>query len=94
MRSISSGSSMLAITFRHPPQRTHCSISTPNTRCKRRAQFRRMPLGVGRSRVVARSRAPGPLPPGVIAARSLRDFAGQALLVVKIDGDVSAVLAA
>jgi DNA-directed RNA polymerase sigma subunit (sigma70/sigma32) len=35
---MSSGSSMLAITFRRRPQRTHCSISIPNTRFKRRAQ--------------------------------------------------------
>jgi putative transposase len=29
---MSCGSSMLAITFSFPPQRTHCSISIPNTR--------------------------------------------------------------
>jgi hypothetical protein len=29
---MSSGSSMLAITFSRPPQRTHCSISIPNDR--------------------------------------------------------------
>ncbi len=39
MRSMSSGSSMLEITSSRPPQRTHCSISIPNTRFKRRAQF-------------------------------------------------------
>jgi hypothetical protein len=47
MRSISSGSSMLAINCRRPPQRAHCSISIPNTRFKRRAQFSRMFFGVG-----------------------------------------------
>jgi glutamate racemase len=31
---------MLAITFKRPPQRTHCSISIPNTRFRRRAQAR------------------------------------------------------
>jgi hypothetical protein len=51
MRSISSGSSMLAITFTRPPQRTHCSISIPNTRFSRRAQFRGEPGGGFGSRV-------------------------------------------
>jgi hypothetical protein len=36
-----------------PPQCTHCSISMPNTRFRRRAQFMRMSRGVGRSWVVA-----------------------------------------
>ncbi len=31
IRAMSSGSSMLAITFKCPPQRAHCSISIPNT---------------------------------------------------------------
>jgi hypothetical protein len=39
IRSISSGSSMLAITRKRPPQRAHCSISIQNTRFKRRAQL-------------------------------------------------------
>jgi hypothetical protein len=30
--------SMLAITFKRPPQRRHCSISISNTPFKRRAQ--------------------------------------------------------
>jgi MacB-like protein len=49
MRSISSGYSMLAITCKRPPQRTHCSISMPNTRFKRRAQFSATCFGIGRS---------------------------------------------
>jgi hypothetical protein len=61
---------MLAITFSRPPQRAHCSISIPNTRFSRRAQFRRRSFGVGDSGATARLRALGPLPPGVIAARS------------------------
>jgi hypothetical protein len=68
MRSISSGSSMLAITLSRPPQRAHCSISTPNTRFKRRAQFSATCFGVARSGV--RLRAFDPRPAGVIAARS------------------------
>lgn len=37
MRSISSGSSILAITFSRPPQRAHCSISIPhNAEAQRR----------------------------------------------------------
>jgi len=64
------GSSMLAITLRRPPQRTHCSISIPNTRFRRRAQFMRTCLGCPRSGGVARLCAPGPLPAGGIAARS------------------------
>jgi hypothetical protein len=43
IRSINSGSSMFAITFKRPPQRAHCSISIPNTRLRRRAQFMRAP---------------------------------------------------
>lgn len=41
------GSSMLAIAFKRPPQRTHCSISIPNTRSRRRAQLMRMAFGAG-----------------------------------------------
>jgi hypothetical protein len=67
---MSSGSSMLAITFSRPPQRTHCSISMPNTRFKRRAQVSRIASGAGRCAAAARVRAPVPLPAGVIAARN------------------------
>jgi len=71
IRSISSGSSMLAITFKWPPQRAQCSISIPNTRFKRRAQFSRISFGVGDSAgATAHFDDPGPFPPGVIAARS------------------------
>jgi hypothetical protein len=35
---MSSGSSMLASTFKRPPQRAHCSISIPKTPLRRRAQ--------------------------------------------------------
>jgi hypothetical protein len=59
---------MLAITFTRPPQRTHCSISIPNTRFSRRAQFRDTCFGVGRSG--SRLGAFDPRPAGVIAARS------------------------
>jgi hypothetical protein len=45
-----SGSSMLAITFNRPPQRAHRSISIPNTRFKRRAQFIRVASGAGARR--------------------------------------------
>jgi hypothetical protein len=68
MRSISFGSSMLAITCSRPPQRAHCSISIPNTRFKRRAQFSRLSLGVGCSGTASR-RFWAPLPAGVTAAR-------------------------
>jgi hypothetical protein len=50
---MSSGSSMLAITFNRPPQRTHCSISIPNTRFRRRAQLSRMSFGVGYDKIVS-----------------------------------------
>jgi hypothetical protein len=41
---MSSGSSILAITFNRPPQRTHCSISIPNTRFRRRAKIDRFSM--------------------------------------------------
>jgi hypothetical protein len=40
---------MLAITLSRPPQRAHCSISIPNTRFSRRAQFNATYFGVGPS---------------------------------------------
>jgi hypothetical protein len=43
-----------------PPQRTHCSISMPNTRLRRRAQFIRTSFGSGGSEVTARLPAPAP----------------------------------
>ena len=70
IRSISAGSSMLAITLSRPPQRTHCSISMPNTRFSRRAHVMATCFGVGRSHAPARRRAPDPRPAGVIAARN------------------------
>jgi hypothetical protein len=59
----------MLITFNRPSQRAHCSISIPNTRFRRRAQFMRMALGVGGSAAAALLR-PRSLPAGVIAARS------------------------
>lgn len=68
IRSISSGSSMRAITLKRPPQRSPCSISIPSTRFRRRAQFSATCFGDGRSDV--RLRASDPRPAGVIVARS------------------------
>jgi hypothetical protein len=59
---------MLAITSSLPPQRAHCSISIPNTRLGRRAQFSVTCFGVSRSG--SRLGAFDPCPAGVIAARS------------------------
>jgi hypothetical protein len=59
---------MLAITSRRPPQRAHCSISIPNTRFRRCAQFSATCFGVAISGV--QLRAFDPRPAGVIAARS------------------------
>ena len=58
---------MLAITSSRPPQRAHCSISMPNTRLSRRAQFNATCFGIDRSGSL---RAFDPRPAGVIAARS------------------------
>jgi hypothetical protein len=68
MRSISSGSSMLAITSSRPPQRAHRSISMPNVRLRRGAQFGATCFGVVRSGVRLLPFAPRST--GVIAARS------------------------
>jgi hypothetical protein len=51
-----------------PPQRTHCSISIPNTRFSRCAQFSATCFGVARS--ASPLGAFEPRPAGVIAARS------------------------
>jgi hypothetical protein len=67
---MTSGSSMLAITLSPPPQLTHCSISIPNTRCRRRVHVMATCFGVGRSGAVMRLRAENPRPAGVIAARN------------------------
>ena len=79
IRSLSSGSSMLAITFNRPPQRTHCAISIPNTRFRRRAQFIRTSSGAGRSGGAARFCAPAPLPAMALergATRQVHDVPG------------------
>ena len=68
MRSISSGSSTLAVTASRPPQRAHRSISMPNTRFSRRAQLSATCFGLTRSG--ARLRAFDPRPASVIAERS------------------------
>jgi hypothetical protein len=61
---------MLAITLKRPPQRAHCSISIPNARFKRRAQFMRTSWEVGAAPTAARCLTPVPRPAGVIAARN------------------------
>jgi Ribonuclease HepT-like len=68
--SASSGSSMLAITRKRPPQRAHCSIWIPNTRFRRRAHVIATRWGIGGSGAAARLRDAAPLPAGVIAARN------------------------
>jgi hypothetical protein len=40
---------MLAITFSRPPQRTHCSISMPNTRLSLAAHVNATCFDVGRT---------------------------------------------
>ena len=55
---------------RRAPQRAHCSISMPNTRLRRRAQFSPTCFRVGHSGVRLCTFAPRPA--GVIAARSDR----------------------
>ena len=46
---MTSGSSMLAMILSRPPQRAQVSISMPNTRFRRRAQFIATWRGVGNS---------------------------------------------
>jgi hypothetical protein len=70
IRSISAGSSMLAITVSRPPQRRQRSISIANTRFKRCIQLIATCFGVTRSTAAPAFPPPCPRPAGVIAARN------------------------
>lgn len=69
---MTAGPSMLAITLSLPPQRAPASISIPNTRFRRLAQFIATWQGVeGLSPSSAGGLLPVPRCAGVMAARSL-----------------------
>lgn len=74
MRAMNAGCSMLAMILSAPPQRTQVSISIPNTRLSRRAQFIATCRGVGGFAGSAAGAssfgAPIPRSAGVTAARN------------------------